>query len=55
MGSHLEPCNDDVRVELKTEVGLYCATINVIQAEIIGQFEEIRESRRIEVRGQLIP
>ena len=45
---------DGVQVELETEDGLYSITISVMQAEIVGQFEEIRAGAKIEVSGRLI-
>ena len=52
--TRVEEGKDGVQVELDTENGLYNVTISVIQAEIEGDFEQIKIGAEIEVTGRII-
>ena len=52
--THVELGKEGVQVELETENGLYNVTISIIQAEVEGDFEQIKIGTEIEVTGQII-
>ena len=52
--TQVETGKDGVQVELETETGFYSVTISALQAEIEGDFEQIKVGTKIEVTGQLI-
>jgi heat shock protein HslJ len=52
--TQVETGKDGGQVELETETGRYSVTINALQAEIEGDFEQIQVGTEIEVTGQLI-
>ena len=52
--AQVETGKDGVQIELETDSGLYNVTISILQAEIEGEFEQIKVGAKIEVTGRII-
>ena len=52
--TQVETGKDGVQIELETDSGLYNVTISILQAEIEGEFEQIKVGAKIEVTGRII-